>query len=202
MADIALFLVDVALAVQALHPVFAVAQNIQHSLAHAGHDGHVQHNVDGVGDLQADLSQGGPDGTHGVGDHIHGAALVAAAGNVEQHLIGALGLHPVVGGACVLFLAGADKSPAFHTGNVVHGGAVQVAAGQLLLVELDHFASLASLTAQVFQLFLGTVDPHDFVGGDKLLHFFEPAQNGLVVSHFVFLLSPNGKILLVFQFLF
>ena len=56
-ADVALLLVDVHLAVQALHPVGAVAQHVQDLLAGAGHDGHVQHNVDGVGDLNADLRQ-------------------------------------------------------------------------------------------------------------------------------------------------
>ena len=182
-ADVPLLLVDVALAVQALHPVGAVAQHVQHSLAYPGHNGHVQHHVDGVGDLQADLGQGGAYGAHGVGDDIHGTALVAAPRDVEQHLIGLLGVHPVVGGASVLFLAGADEGAAFHTGHVVDGGAVQVAARQLLLVELNHFAGFAGLLAKALQLLLRAVDPDDLIGGDQLFHFVKPSQHGLIVGH-------------------
>ena len=127
-------------------------------------------------------------------DDIHGTALVAAARDVEQHLIGLLGVHPVVGGAGVLFLAGADEGAAFHTGHVVDGGAVQVAARQLLLVELDHLAGGAGFFAQLFQLLLRAIDPHDLVGVDQLFHFVEPSQHGLVVGHCDYLLSPNGKI--------
>ena len=70
-----------------------------------------------------------------------------------------------------------------HTGHVVDGGAVQVAARQLLLVVLNHFAGLAGLLAKAFQLFLRAVNPDDLVGGDQLLHFVKPSQHGLIVGH-------------------
>ena len=182
-ADVALLLVDVYLAVQALYPVGAVAQHVQNLLAGAGHDGHVQHHVDGVGDFHADLGQRRAHGAHGVGDDVHGAALVAAPGNVEQHLIGLLGVHPVVGGASVLFLAGADEGAALHPGHVVDSGAVVVAVRQLLLVQLDHLAGLAGLAAQVLNLLFRAIDPHHLVGRNQLLHFFQPVQDCFVVGH-------------------
>ena len=80
----------------------------------------------------------------------------------------------MVGGACILFLARTDKGTALHAGNVVDGGAVQVAAGQLLFVELNHFAGAAGLFAQGLQLFLGAVNPDDLVRGNKRFHVFKP----------------------------
>ena len=168
---------------QTLHPVGAVAQHVQDLLAGAGHDGHIQHHVDGVGDLNAYLGEGGADGAHGVGDNIHGAALIAATGNVKEHLIGLLGVHPVVCRARVLLLLGADEGAALYPGHVVDGGAVVVAVGELLLVKLDHLACFAGLTAQVLDLLLRAVDPHHIVGRDQLLHFLKPVEDGLVVGH-------------------
>ena len=173
-ADVALLSVDLALAVQAAHPVVAVAQSLPDLLAHAGHDGHVQHNIDGVGQLHASLGEMGADRAHGVGDDIHRAALVAALCDVIQHLVRLLGIHPVVGRAGVLLLLGADEGSVLHTGNVVDGGAVQVAARQLLLVELNHLAGGAGLLAQLLQLSLFARNPHDVIGGYELFHVFNP----------------------------
>ena len=61
LADIALLFIDLALAVQAAHPVVAVAKRFQHILANASHDGHVEHNIDRVGQLDADLGERGTD---------------------------------------------------------------------------------------------------------------------------------------------
>ena len=57
--DISLLSVNVAFAVEALNPIGAVAQGIPNLLSHSGHDGHVQHNVDRIGELHADLGQKG-----------------------------------------------------------------------------------------------------------------------------------------------
>ena len=127
-ADIALLSVDLALAVQTAHPVVAVAQRFPHLVADAGHDGHVQHDIDGVGQLNANLGEVGADRAHGIRDDIHRAALVAAAGDVIEHLVSLFGVHPVVRRAGVLFLAGADEGAVLHAGHIVHGRAVQIAS--------------------------------------------------------------------------
>ena len=89
----------------------------------------------------------------------------------------------MVGGAGVLFLVAADEGAVLHAGHVVDGGAVQVAAGQLLLVKLNHFARGAGLGAQGLQLLLGAVDPNDFIRFYQLDHFLDPIENSLVVGH-------------------
>ena len=89
----------------------------------------------------------------------------------------------MVGGAGILFLAGADEGAAFHTGHVVDGSAVQIAARQLLLVQLNHLTGLAGLLAKAFQLLLRAVDPDDLIGSDQLFHFVKPSQHGLIVGH-------------------
>ena len=179
-ANVAVFLINLALAVQAAHPVVAVTQSFEHILAHAGHDRHVQHDVDGVGQLNAVFGKGRADRTHGIGDDVHRAALVAAAGDVVQHLVRFRRGLPVVGGTGVLFLFGADEGAALHTGNVVDGGAVQIAAGQLLLVELNHLAGGAGLLAQLLKLLLAAGDPNDLVGLDESDFVFDPVENRLV----------------------
>ena len=138
LAYIALLFIDLALAVQAAHTVVAVAKRFQHIFANAGHDGHIEHNIDGVGQLDADLGERGANRAHRIGDDIHRAALVAVAGDVIEHFIGLFRIHPVVGRAGVFFFLRADQRAGLHTGNVVDGGAVQVAIRQLRLIELNH----------------------------------------------------------------
>ena len=82
LADPALLRVNVALAVQTANPVVAVAENVHDLLTDSGHDGHVENNIDGVCQLNADLSERGTDRAHGVRDNVHGTALVAA---IEQY---------------------------------------------------------------------------------------------------------------------
>ena len=188
-ADIALLFINVALAVQAAHPVVAVAENFPNLLTYAGHDAHVHDNINGVGQLYADLRKRRANRAHGIRDHVHCAALIAVLRNVEQHLISGLRLHPVVGGACVFFLAGADISSAFYTSHVVHSGAMQIAARQLFLVELNHLARGASFRAQLVELFLRAVNPHNIVRIDKLFHVFNPIQDGFIFCHKC---SPSG----------
>ena len=168
LADISLFLVDVAFAVKSSDPVVAVAENVKNGLAHSCHDCHVEHNINGIGDFDTDLGKLGANGTHGVRNYIHGSALIAVSCDVGKHFIGFAGLHPVVGGACLLLGGSADKGAALNTGNVVNGGAVEVASGELFLVELDHFAGSAGFLAELLKLLLAAVDPNDLFGLYKL----------------------------------
>ena len=152
------------LRVEALDEVAVRAELIIAGKPDARHDGHVEDDVDGVGHLDADLGEGGADDAHRIGDDVHRPALHLAAGDVGAHLVCVGGRHPVVGGACVLLVAAADERAVLDAGDVVLRGAVIVAAGEFLLVELDHLARLASLLAERFQLRLAPVDPHDLVG--------------------------------------
>ena len=59
-ADIALLLIDVCTcsAGRCTQSLLSPSAS-EHFLAHAGHDGHVQHNIDGVGQLNADFGKAG-----------------------------------------------------------------------------------------------------------------------------------------------
>ena len=59
-------------------------------------------------------------------------------------------------------------------GDIVNGGAMEIAAGKLLLVELHEFAGRNSLGAQLFELLLAAVDPDNMVGIDELFHLVDP----------------------------
>lgn len=61
--------------------------------------------------------------------------------------------------------------------HVVDSGAVQIAAGQLLLVELNHFPRGAGLGAQSLQLLLRAVDPDNLIRLDQLNLFLDPVEN-------------------------
>ncbi len=181
LADITLLGVDVAAAVQSANPVVAVAQSIHNPLAHSRHDSHVENDIDGVGQLNTYLREWGADGAHRIRDNIHCSALIAVSRYIVEHLISLGGIHPVVGGTCLIRTLGADKCTVFNTRNIVGLGSVKQASGKKLLVELGHLAGLAGLGAQSVKLFLAPVDPHDLVGRYKSYLLFDPVDHCLVL---------------------
>ena len=178
--DIALVGVQRALAVETADEIIGIAQLVQDFLAHAGHDGHADDHIDGIGDLDAHLGKAGSHRAHAEGDHIHGPPLHGAAQHIGSHLISLLGIHPVVGGAAVRLIAGADKGAAFHAGHIVQRRTVIVAARELLLVQLDQFSGGHGLPAQTFQLFLAAVDPDDPIGAGQRFGVLNKLQDGFV----------------------
>jgi len=104
-ADITLFRIDIALAMQRANPVIAITQNIEHLLANAGHDRHVQNNINRISDLDADLGNRGTDRSHGERNDIHRAAVIGTAGDVIQLLVHFLRFAPVVGRTGILFFS-------------------------------------------------------------------------------------------------
>ena len=178
--NVALLIVQLAFAVQAADEVIGIAQLVHDGLAHAGHDGHTDHDIDGIGDLDAHLRKAGGHRAHAERNDIHGTALHGAAQHIGSHGIGLLGVHPVVGGAAVLLLAGADKGPALHAGNIVQRGAVIIASRQLFLIQLDQLAGSHGLPAQLFQLFFTSVDPDNLIGAGQFGSVLNELQNGLV----------------------
>ena len=183
MADITVLFAAVSGCVQTLDEVRAVAERVHHALADTGHDEHVQHDVNGVGQLNADLAELRADNAHGVGDNVHRLALVRAGVQLGQLCVALLRIHPVVDVACVLFLTGADKGPAFHARHVVDCGAVQVAVRILLLVQLNQLAGRAGNAAQALCLFLAAVDPYNVLRLNHVSHRTDPILNVLVACH-------------------
>ena len=174
LANPSLFSVNVAFAVKAAHPVVGVAEHFQNFLADTRHNAHIEHDVNRVGKLNTGFCKRRTDRAHGIGNDIHGSALVAVAGNIVNHFIGFFGVHPVVGGAGILFLFGADEGSVLHAGHVVDRGSVIIAIGEQFLVEFDQFAGGAGFFAKRFNLLFRAVNPDDFVGLHKLDFFVDP----------------------------
>ena len=57
---------------------------------------------------------------------------------------------------------------------VVHRAPVVVAAGKLLLIELNHLSGFHTLTPQLFKLLFGAVNPHNRLGLYKCPHLLYP----------------------------
>ena len=186
--DISLLGINVSLAVQTANEVVGgVAEVLESVSAHSGHDVHVQDNVDGVGQLNAYLSERGADRAHGVRDNVHGSALHNAVVHRGQHSLHFLRIHPVVGGACVLLLTAADESSVLNSCNVVGECSVIQAAGELLRVQSVHLVLIAvgqgaNLVGQLGELLLGAVDPYDLIRLGKSYHLVYPLDNVRVLG--------------------
>ena len=146
--------------VQARDPL-AVAEHVERTLAHAGHDPHRRGDVGGVGELHADVGDVGAERAHGEGHHVHRAALHGAG--VE---VGELGLHvgrcpPVVGGAGVDLLLGADEGAVLDAGDVTGIGQGEVAVRTLGVAQLLEGAALDEQLTQPVVLLGGAVAPVD-----------------------------------------
>ncbi len=95
--------------------------------------------------------------------------------------VGLLGVHPVVGRPGVRLVGRADEREVLDARHVVGVGAVQVAAGPLLLVERDEDALLHRLLRQALLLLLGAVAPDDAVRLRHLGAAGHPGQQGRVL---------------------
>ena len=165
---------SVAVALRVAAALDFVFQTLENGFAHLGHDAHVDHDVGGVRDFNADLGQGGVQGTHAEGDHVHGTALHAALEEALQFGLHFNGVGPVVGRACVFFLLAADERAVFHTGHIGRGGTGEEASGALLGVQFDKGALFYHHVAKLIIFFLRAVAPIDGVGLAKLGDFVDP----------------------------
>src|SRR4029453_1078616 len=91
--------------------------------------------------------------------------------------------HPVVGGAGVVLLAGTDEREVLGPGDVVRRAPVEVAAGQLVLIERQELASPDGGLGEAGPLRLGTVAPDDVVGSAEPRDVVHPASDGLAPAH-------------------
>ena len=195
MDDVAVLRIVVCSGVEALDEI--ILQLAGRSQAHSGHDGHIKHHVDRVSQLNTVLGEERANHAHGVGNDVHGTALHGSGVQPPQPGVHFLRGHPVVGWAGILLFPAADEGAVLHTSHVVDGGAVEIAAGQLLLIQLLHFAGGAGLGPQLLQLGVTSVNPYDMLRLRHGGHFVDPVQYSLIVCQCQFnpllLISGNSE---------
>ena len=119
---------------QAAREVAVLAELLPGHLAHARHDPHAQGDVDRVGHLHADAGQGRTGRSHDERDNVQGPAVHAPVEQPAEQVVSLPGRHPVVGSAGEVFAVRADVRAVLGARHVVGVAAVQVTAGQLVLV--------------------------------------------------------------------
>ena len=182
MGDKAAVGMEVEHAVQAAVEIVRIPQLFQGHLSHARHDAHAQDHVEGIGQFDADLGEGGACRTHEVGDDIHRAALHRAGAVSAELVIHGLGSHPVVGGPGIFLHLGADEGALLHARHVVGFGAMIITAGELLLIQSHENPLAHGLLRQRRPLRLRAVAPVDLVRLAELDLGFDPGDQGLVLS--------------------
>ena len=149
---------------QAGHELAVVAQHLERGSAHAGHDAHRRGHVGRVGQLHADVGDRRAQRAHREGHDVHGASAHRAAKQAGERLAHLLRVAPVVGGAGVVLVLGADEGPVLDPGHVAGIRAGQVGVGPLGVRELLERARLDQGPAEVVVLLGGAVAPVDRVG--------------------------------------
>ena len=144
--------------------------------ADARHDAHVDDDVGGVGEFDADLRHGRADRPHGERKDVHGAAPHAAGEELLDPLAHDIGVFPVVGGAGVVLGERADEGALLDARDIGGRGAGIETAGPLLIVEREEGAGLDQLVAEEVVLLLSAGDPVDALGLGEFGHLFDPAN--------------------------
>ena len=188
MQDIPVLRLYVALCVEALYKVAVGAYRVEHLPAHAGHDAHIQNNIDRVGHFNAVAREGRAYDAHGIGNDVHRPAVHGAAGDLVCKFVRLPGVHPVVVGTRVIAVFSANKGSVLHSCNVVHLSAVKVAIGQKAVVQLDKLAGIYGLFSQLVDLLLTAVYPHDIIGLGKICALFDEGENFFISRKCHFLL--------------
>ncbi len=146
-------------AVDAGNEFASAAKYVKNLAAHAGHHAHVDHDVGGIGDFNADVGDRRAERAHAEGDDVHGAALHAALEQAIEGLAHLGGLFPVVGRAGVFLGGGADVGAVFDTRHIGRVGEGKEGVLALLFVELDQRASFDHFGAQAVIFFLRAISP-------------------------------------------
>ena len=173
--------IELADRVQALHEHAVLGDARERRRTHAGHQLHVRGDVGAVGDLDAAARIRRIDGAHAIRNDVHRPAAHAA---LEQrvHLPARFGgRHPVIVRAGVVALLGADEGQVLDAGDVRRIGAVQVAAGKALGIELHQVARGDHLADEFAVLGLGPVTPVNLVRDACARRPGEPSASGFRV---------------------
>ncbi len=158
--------------------VVGVAQLIDRHLPHTRHRAHVQNDVAAVGDLDADLRESRARRAHQEGDDKEGAPLHRAVEEGREPGHRRVRRHPVVVGAGLILCVRADEGQVLGAGHVVRGAAVQVAAGELLLIQLDELPRGEAFPDEPLFFSLGAVAVDDFIRTGQAADLFDPLANG------------------------
>ncbi len=153
-----------------------VAELVEHRLAHARHDPHVDDDVGRVGDLDADLAERRVERPHGERDHVHRAPRHAAVEERAQRLAHLLRLRPVVGGTGVVLASRADERAVLDAGHVARVRAGEEGARALLGIERREGAARDHLLTEGAVLLLRTVTPVDVRGPAEPAHLVHPGS--------------------------
>jgi len=147
-----------------------VAELAQRILAHPGHDPHGHGDVGAVGDLDAQCADARAQRAHAERHHVHGAPAHRAGEQtlkVGPHLVG---VEPVVGGAGVGRILGADEGAALDPGDVLGIGGGIEGIRMLDRVQAAHGAGVHQQVGQRRPLVVRTIAPVHAVrlrqGGD------------------------------------
>ena len=144
--------------------VIRLPEMIHRDATHPSHDPHVEHHIEGVRQLDTDLSQWGSWRTHQVGHHIERATLHTAARQSQELLTHGRGLGPVVGGPSILGQLGANEGAMLHPCHIVGVGPVIVATRQLVLIEGNQHSLSHRLGIEEIFFTLGPITPEHRVG--------------------------------------
>ncbi len=116
---------------QAGHELAVIAEHLEGVGSHARHDPHGHHDVGGVGDLDTDVRDGRAQWAHREGHHVHGAAPHRAFEQLVERGPHLVGVAPVVGGAGVVLVLGADEGAVLDARHVAGVRAGPEAVGPL-----------------------------------------------------------------------
>ncbi len=168
--------------VHAGNELAVVAEHVERGLTGAGHGAHADRHVRGIGDLHADVREGGAERPHAERHHVHRATVHAAAEQPVEDPAHLGRVLPVVRRTGVLFALGADEGAVLDPGDVrgVGGGPVRIRP--LRVIQRDERPRLDELLAEVVGLLVGTIEPVDRVGLAELRDLVHPPEQALVAG--------------------
>ena len=183
MRDILFLFVYLRFGMQASGKISAGIQFVDDFLTYAGHDGHTQNDVNGIGKLNTDFSKLCARYAHGKRDGIHGSSLHGTVEQSPQFGVHLIRSNPVVGWTRILFLRRADYRSLFVSRYILGIGAIIQTARQLLLVQFNHFACFQSNSLDLLKLFFAVVEPDNIIRLCHFRHFFYPIVDDSVRYH-------------------
>ena len=137
---------------------------------------------DAVGQLDADLRVGEPSGPMTYGMTYIVRPFIEPSKSAPSFLYASSGAIQLLVGPASSFVGRADEGELLDARDVVRVAAMEVAAGQLLLVERREDALRDRLLGEPVLLLLGAVAPHDAVGLGEPGHLVDPIEEVLVLG--------------------